>query len=300
MSDLLPAKPIAPLPSDCCGTGCCPCVHDIYEQDLKNWKKLCETLQNGGVEHDPTLRVIYPDKWTDFKIIQIERTSPTCFKYVFELEESECLGMDIGQHVIIKQMINGRSISRQYSPVSDIKQRGTFEILIKIYPKGKFTQIVKEWKVSDLIPMRGPFGNFTYVENRYKRMVILAAGTGIAPVYQIIQRVVENENDITLITLIYASKSFSEILLRNELLSLCQFWNFKLHHYLSCEDDLSQKKYNETVTNKRLTKDNVTKELLEGDVKSTLVLICGTKSFDKDMINAAKNANVDEENIFKF
>lgn len=300
MNDSLPAKPVAPEPSDCCGTGCCPCVHDIYEQDIKRWKELCQNLQNCEVEEDSSQKVVYPDRWTDFEIVQIDAISPTCFRYVFKLKENQCLGLSIGQHVIIKQMKNDRPISRQYTPVSDVNKKGSFEILIKIYTKGKITQIIKDWKVGDTIPMRGPFGNFTYKANTFKRVLMLAAGTGIAPLYQVIKGVVQEEEDETCITLFYASKCFSEILLREELLSLCQYWNVQVFHYLSEEEELSKRKYNENVINKRLSKDDVSKELIKGPIASTLVLICGTKSFDKDMINASKNANIDDENIFKF
>lgn len=32
-------KPIPPLPEDCCGQGCVPCVNDIYETELRLWEK---------------------------------------------------------------------------------------------------------------------------------------------------------------------------------------------------------------------------------------------------------------------
>ena len=38
----LPEKPEEPSQSDCCGSGCNPCVFDIYEQELKIWKKECQ------------------------------------------------------------------------------------------------------------------------------------------------------------------------------------------------------------------------------------------------------------------
>ncbi|XP_068249077.1 NADH-cytochrome b5 reductase-like [Palaemon carinicauda] len=300
MNDSLPPKPVAPLPSDCCGTGCCPCVHDIYEQDMKRWKKLCESLQNCGISDELKEKSIYPDRWTEFSIIKIETVTPTCFKYVFKLKENECLGLDIGQHVMIKQTKEDRTISRQYTPVSDIRQKGSFEIIIKIYPKGKITQIIKDWKVGDMVPLRGPFGSFSYTANSYKHVIMLAAGTGIAPLYQVLRGIAENEEDETFITLLYGSKCFSEILLRNELLSLCQYWNVNVRHYLSQEDNLTQKKYNENIIGNKLSKTDVCQELKKGLVTATLVLICGTKSFDKDMINASLNADVPEENIFKF
>ncbi|MCW9711755.1 oxidoreductase-like domain-containing protein [Aliifodinibius salicampi] len=32
-------KPIKPLPTDCCGSGCDRCVYDIYVEHLKRYRK---------------------------------------------------------------------------------------------------------------------------------------------------------------------------------------------------------------------------------------------------------------------
>ncbi|XP_042891684.1 NADH-cytochrome b5 reductase-like [Penaeus japonicus] len=239
IEDLLPPKPQAPQPRDCCGSGCCPCVHDIYEEDLRRWKKQCKRIREGGQEEVPVEGAIQQDKWKDFEIVKIKEISPNCFCYTFKLQEGQSLGLKIGQHVIVKQKKNERNVIRQYTPISDISERGSFDVFIKIYPNGKITQLIKDWKVGDNIPWRGPFGNFSYKTNSYKRVLMLAAGTGIAPIE---------------------------------------------------EDNSQMKKYNETVLFRKLTKDDIKNELLQAPVESTLVLVCGTRSFDKDMVNAAKDA----------
>ncbi|XP_042319204.1 NADH-cytochrome b5 reductase-like isoform X2 [Sceloporus undulatus] len=35
----LSLKPIEPLPSQCCGSGCKPCIYDIYQKELEQWKE---------------------------------------------------------------------------------------------------------------------------------------------------------------------------------------------------------------------------------------------------------------------
>jgi hypothetical protein len=34
----LQLRPVEPLPSQCCGSGCSPCVFDLYHQDLARWE----------------------------------------------------------------------------------------------------------------------------------------------------------------------------------------------------------------------------------------------------------------------
>ena len=36
----IPVRPEAPLPSDCCGNGCSPCVWDTYAEALAEWERV--------------------------------------------------------------------------------------------------------------------------------------------------------------------------------------------------------------------------------------------------------------------
>lgn len=59
---LCPAPPLKPEDSDCCGSGCVPCVFDIYEQDLKIWKQeCCKIQQNLKNRDDQVMRVTIKD-----------------------------------------------------------------------------------------------------------------------------------------------------------------------------------------------------------------------------------------------
>lgn len=299
--DLLPPTPVSPEASDCCGNGCSPCVYDIYEADLKSWKIKCEKIKNNEEQENyKDIEIISENHWTEFKIENMKQVSHDTFLYTFFIPEEQSLGLNVGQHIILKQLKDGKPIQRQYTPISSIKQRGSFDIIIKIYPNGPMTQIIRNWKIGDMKPWRGPYGNFSYIPNKFRHVVLLAAGTGIAPIFQVIQAILNNEDDETFIKLLYASQGFEHILLRDELLDFCQYWNFSMCHYLSKECDESMKKYNERVLFERLTKEYVTSELKSCSTGKTGVLICGTRSFEKDMVNSAKSCNIPEEHIIKF
>lgn len=34
----LQLRPVEPLPSQCCGSGCSPCVFDLYHRELARWE----------------------------------------------------------------------------------------------------------------------------------------------------------------------------------------------------------------------------------------------------------------------
>lgn len=290
-------KPSAPLPTDCCGSGCAPCVFDIYEEDLKKWKKNCKNLSSNASESE---EVISCSHYTSFELIAIEVVSPNTNVYRFKLPENKSLAMNIGQHIIIKGSYNNRVITRPYTPINGEITEDFFEILIKLYPQGKMSSVVKDWKIGDKIDMRGPYGSFSYVRNSFKSIVMFAAGTGIAPMFQIIKSILNDDDDMTRILLLYSSKSFKDILLRNELHTLQAYWNFKVCHYLSTERDKNDTKYGEEVEFRRVTKADAEQAIHKETPGNTLVLISGTKSYDKDMTNAALNVSVLPKHIFRF
>ncbi|KAJ7310189.1 NADH-cytochrome b5 reductase-like, partial [Desmophyllum pertusum] len=68
-----------------------------------------------------------------------------------------------------------------------------------------------------MVEWRGPFGNFCYTPNQYRHIGMLAAGTGIAPILQVIQGILANEQDETFIHLVCSSKTYDDTLMKDTL-----------------------------------------------------------------------------------
>ncbi len=45
MAQRLPPKPEKPLPEDCCGGGCDPCVFELYEEELERWQARVDAIR---------------------------------------------------------------------------------------------------------------------------------------------------------------------------------------------------------------------------------------------------------------
>jgi|SRR5579862_1266109 len=81
------------------------------------------------------------------------------------------------------------------------------------------------------IKIKGPKGQMRYTPNMVRGIGMLAGGTGITPMLQIIRTIMKNRDDRTVVSLIYANVTEDDILLREDLEELSAQYpeKFKLH-----------------------------------------------------------------------
>ena len=72
-------------------------------------------------------------------------------------------------------------------------------------------------KIGDKINIKGPKGQFKYAPGLCRELGMIAGGTGITPMLQIIRAVLKNPGDQTKLKLIYANVNLEDILLKQEL-----------------------------------------------------------------------------------
>lgn len=160
-----------------------------------------------------------PKDFKELPLIAKTLLSPGVFLFTFQLPKpQDVVGLPIGQHVAIKVTVNGQSVSRSYTPTSNNFDLGILELVIKCYPDGLLTgKYLANLTVGDKVPFRGPKGAMKYQRGLCRRIGMIAGGTGITPLYQLIRAICEDERDTTEISLIYANQSEEDILLRHEL-----------------------------------------------------------------------------------
>jgi len=183
-----------------------------------------------------------PEEYIDFKLIEKKIISHDTRLFRFGLQsEKHVLGLPIGQHISFQaEDEQGKIVARSYTPTSLDSDVGHVDFVIKIYfanvhPKfpegGKMTQILEKLKIGDTMKMRGPKGNLTYkghglfhikikneiVKKQVKNIGMIAGGTGITPMYQIMQSILKDPSDPTFISLLYANQTEEDILLREQL-----------------------------------------------------------------------------------
>ncbi|KAJ3505095.1 hypothetical protein NLJ89_g7595 [Agrocybe chaxingu] len=103
------------------------------------------------------------------------------------------------------------------------------------YEKGNISRHVATLNPGDSIRVKGPKGNFLYAPNIVGHLSMIAGGTGIAPMIQVIRAALKNPFDRTTITLIYANVNNEDILLKQDLEELADVHEkrFKIFYVLN-------------------------------------------------------------------
>ncbi|GAA6009190.1 hypothetical protein JCM10207_004300 [Rhodosporidiobolus poonsookiae] len=173
--------------------------------------------------------------WQKFKLVEKIVLSPNTAIYRFELPKNHILGLPIGQHVSVSATIEGKLIQRSYTPTSSDDDVGFFDLLIKSYPTGNISKHFGQLKVGDYVDVKGPKGQMRYAPGFAKDIGMIAGGTGITPMLQIIRAALKNPKDRTQLSLIYANVNPEDILLKTELDELASKHadRFKVYYVLN-------------------------------------------------------------------
>ncbi|GMY23542.1 NADH--cytochrome b5 reductase 1 [Fagus crenata] len=156
-----------------------------------------------------------PEKFIEFKLVKKTPISPNTAKFTFALpRRTSVLGLPVGQHIICRgKDSQGVEVIRPYTPITLDSNVGYFELVVK----GKMSHHFKEMREGDYLPVRGPKGRFKYNPGHARALGMLAGGSGITPMFQLIRAILQNPKDKTNVHLIYANVMLDDILLKEDL-----------------------------------------------------------------------------------
>ncbi|XP_063154067.1 NADH-cytochrome b5 reductase-like isoform X2 [Candoia aspera] len=300
----LSLKPTEPLSSQCCGSGCKPCIYDIYQKDLAKWE---EAKAKGDIsllsrkKQQSSNSGLTPETFTAFIISSVTQLTEDTYQYTFELPGNSSLGLSLGQHIVLRGVVNSLEVQRAYTPITPVNAEGYFEVLIKCYKTGLMSQYIKSWKTGDAIFWRGPFGGFPYTANQHGELLMLASGTGIAPMLPIIRYVTENEDDETFVTLVGCFRTFENIYMKALLQEQSRFWNIRTFYVLSQEHSLKNLPWSfQETTHLGRINENLIKSMVNMCRRQPFVLVCGSVTFNEDIEKCLKAIGFEKESYFIF
>ncbi|MFM9998864.1 MAG: CDP-6-deoxy-delta-3,4-glucoseen reductase, partial [Burkholderiaceae bacterium] len=119
------------------------------------------------------------------RVVSIERLSHDVIRLQMQLPANEPFLYHAGQYV---EFILRDGVRRSYSMANASHRGPGLELHIRHMPGGKFTDhVFGAMKEKEIQRIEGPFGSFYLREDSEKPIVLLASGTGFAPIKALIE-----------------------------------------------------------------------------------------------------------------
>ncbi|KAJ9465239.1 NADH-cytochrome b5 reductase 2 [Diplonema papillatum] len=160
-----------------------------------------------------------PNEFNNFPLLSKERAAHDAQLLTFGLPSKDhVMGMTVASCVVTKFTDSkGEDVIRPYTPVSRVGDKGTFDLLVKKYPNGKMGTHLHDLKEGESIALKGPFKKIQINSNEHPAIGMVAGGTGITPMYQVVRHLLDDPVDKTQLSLIFANRSEADILMKAEL-----------------------------------------------------------------------------------
>jgi CDP-4-dehydro-6-deoxyglucose reductase len=137
----------------------------------------------------------FPVRKMPARVISLEKKSPDVMVIRLQLPANDTMRYHAGQYIeFILRDGSRRSYSMANAPHTMIKADAVppsgpaVELHIRHMPGGKFTDhVFTAMKEKEILRVEGPYGSFYLREDSEKPMVLLASGTGFAPIKAVIE-----------------------------------------------------------------------------------------------------------------
>ena len=164
-------------------------------------------------------------------------------------------------------------------------------------------------KEGDTLSFKGPIPKYPWSPNKHNHITLIAGGTGITPMYQLIRAIFKNPEDKTKVSLVFGNIGEDDILLKDEIADLEKEFPQRLRAFYTLDNPPESWKHG---------KGFVTKELLQEllpDPKSEniKVFVCGPPGLYKaisgpktspqdqgDLSGILKELGYTKEQVYKF
>ncbi|KAF8988329.1 NADH-cytochrome b5 reductase [Podila verticillata] len=167
---------------------------------------------------EPIAHALDPNAFVDFKLKRVEKLTPNTSRFVFELAENQALGLNVTSCVVTKFIKeDGKPVIRPYTPTSDHDHVGEFDFVIKRYENGLMSSHIHGLKVGDTLAIKGPISKYPLQANQHQSVSLIAGGSGVTPMFQIISSLLKDKTDKTKINFVFCNISPEDIILKDEI-----------------------------------------------------------------------------------
>jgi CDP-4-dehydro-6-deoxyglucose reductase len=127
----------------------------------------------------------FPIKKLPTRVSTLQRKSDDVMVIQLQLPANDAFNYHAGQYV---EFLLRDGARRSYSMANAPAEGGTMELHVRHMPGGKFTDhVFGTMKEKEILRIEGPFGSFFLREDSEKPLILLASGTGFAPIKALIE-----------------------------------------------------------------------------------------------------------------
>ena len=165
-------------------------------------------------------------------------------------------------------------------------------------------------KAGDMVEMKGPFVKMDWEPNAVKELVLIGGGSGLTPMVQVMLEVLDNPEDKTKMTFLFANSTEKDILMHKQLEELAAEHSEQLSiHYVVSHPAEADKWTGFT----GFVSADILKKTAPGPSEDVKVLVCGppgmmkavsgekkSKSDQGELQGLLKEMGYTSEQVFKF
>ncbi|KIW11371.1 hypothetical protein PV08_10671 [Exophiala spinifera] len=210
----------------------------------------------------------------------------------FELpEKDQVSGLSVASAIITKYKgpQHDKPVIRPYTPINEEDEKGFVELLVKVYPNGPMSEHLHSMTPGQTLSMKGPIPKYPWSANKHDHITLIAGGTGITPMYQLIRAIFKNPEDKTKVSLIFGNVKEEDILLKEELQKIENEFPQRFRAFYTLDNPPESWPYGKGFITKELLKD-VIPDPKSPNIK---VFVCGPPGMYK-AISGAKVSPTDQ------
>jgi CDP-4-dehydro-6-deoxyglucose reductase len=227
------------LPSECEFGGCGTCRVKVQQGSVQyetlppalsqeeasaGYALLCQAraVSDLTVSTERTLAAPAPARRRKARVVSIAPLSPEVTRLVLAFADDEPWVFRPGQYVnILLGEAGARSFSIASRPEA-LDAPARLALHIRRIDGGYFTQTrLSALRPGDMLDLEAPLGGFGYHEDDYRPIVMVATGTGIAPLYSMLSEMLAS-GDTPPIDLYWGGRTHDALYLHDELTQLAQ------------------------------------------------------------------------------
>ncbi|KAF4630802.1 hypothetical protein G7Y89_g7331 [Cudoniella acicularis] len=226
--------------------------------------------------------------WVGLKLESVENVNHNTKRFRFALpEEDQVSGLHIASAILTKY--KGPDMEkpaiRPYTPVNDEGEKGFLDLLVKKYTGGPMSTHLHDMAPGEELEFKGPIPKYPWDTNKHNHIALIAGGTGIAPMYQLVRAIFNNPDDKTKVTMVFANVTEEDILLKKELEDLENTYPQRFRAFYVLDKPPREWKGGKGFVSKELLK-NVLPEPKSENIK---IFVCGPPGMYKAISGVKKS-----------